>query len=213
MEQESVSRSAVLSRSFLSARPPPTTAGSSITGTHSPPRAQANVSPLDCSNICLMDVFWVEWATWTPDWSQSRWEQHTEETVPLRLEVRYTSIHLHSRAWLLNPTSPPSPFVLPSFPIPQLCVCVHMFAYTAHMCYSQVSTELPGQCLASSSQLYCLHLAWWMASCLISPSACNLKWFPGASRSPQVRLLSLSSTRPLHTQHTLTANRCAELQR
>lgn len=25
--------------------------------THCPPGTQANVSPLDCSNICLMDVF------------------------------------------------------------------------------------------------------------------------------------------------------------
>lgn len=111
-------------RQFSLWEAPVTTAGSSITGTHCPPGTQANVSPLDYSNICLMDVFWVKQATCNPSQEPKllcvalrRWGLCSWRSVILLS-------HLLSRAQILNATAPPSPFILPSFPILQLCVCV-----------------------------------------------------------------------------------------
>ena len=92
----------------------------SITSTHRPPGTQANVSPLDYSSICLMDVFWAErCATDRSPVSGCS----SEEREALLLEVHYTSTPL------LIPIPPPNPFILPSFSILRLfvcvCICIH----------------------------------------------------------------------------------------
>lgn len=74
-EQRQQSQRISLSLS-LSARPPRRRQAAlevSVTGIHRPLGTQANVSPLDYSNICLMDVFRALRNTCGADRSLSRW--------------------------------------------------------------------------------------------------------------------------------------------
>lgn len=102
----------------------------SITRTHCPPGTQANVSPLDYSNICLMDVFWVEQATCTPDESLSCWVNLWGDGASAPGGPLY--FHLP----LLSPSTESytsSKSILPSLPILQLfvcvCTCIHACSY------------------------------------------------------------------------------------
>lgn len=118
---------------------------------------------------------------------------------------------------LLSPGSySSSQSIHPAFLHHSWATCVRMYMHACLLsCVSHRSllwgpTAILGRCLGPSSQLYCLHLAWWMASCLISPSACNLKWFPGASQCLQ--LWSLSSASSLSASFYTHTHRAETLQ-
>ncbi len=128
MKQESVSRAEQQQQQFsLSERPLWQRQGATSTA-HTVPLAPELMYHLW---ITVISVWWMfsEWSgPRVPQTGASVAGCRSEEIGPLLLEVRYTSIPLLS--WALNPTLPPSPFILPSFPIlqPFVCVCTCMHA-------------------------------------------------------------------------------------
>lgn len=95
---------------------------------------------------------------------------------------------------------PPSPQFVSLSPT----VRTHM---PAHTCSSQVSTETqtatPGRRLVSFSRLYCLHLAWWMTGCLISPFFLQSQVLP-CSLKPSTVLVTFFHT--LNGSHSRRQN-------
>lgn len=93
-----------------------------------------------------------------------------------------------------------------------VCMCTRACSHVLVTGLHQLPTAILVWCLGPSSQLYCLHLAWWMAGCLISPSTCNLKWFPGALYCLQVWSLSPACALPASFTYTAHARQTGRIE-
>lgn len=132
IKQESVSRTEPSSSSSLFERPLWHQQGAP-SPPHTVPLAPELMYHL---RIAVISVWWM-----FSEWSQPRVPQtgacvagcSSEEMGPLFQEVCYASTPLLSRAWVLNPAPPPSPFILLPCPILQpvvsVCTCMHVCSH------------------------------------------------------------------------------------